>query len=287
MAESAEGIPLNVFIMIPSCVPATSMETSGAILRAEEIKTLLKEPWALGLAEMMNFPGVISGDPEVLKKIDAAKGKRIDGHAPFLSGKRLNAYLVAGIRSDHETTALKEAKEKLRSGMWIMVREGTTARNLRDLLPLVTPENSRRFLFVTDDRHPRELIEEGHIDSMVRKAIQWGTPPVLAIQMATLNTAEYFGLEGLGAIAPGFRADLLVFDHLSRFQAKRVFKDGLLVAENGEVVSRHFRKSSLPNEVRWEPCESSPSPGRRSRLGATGLLLKSSNSFPTRSLQKK
>ena len=246
MAESAAGIPLNVFIMIPSCVPATSMETSGATLGADKIKSLLKEPWALGLAEMMNFPGVISADPEVLKKIDAAKGKRIDGHAPFLSGKALNAYLVAGIRSDHETTALKEGKEKLRSGMWIMAREGTTARNLRDLLPLVTPENSRRFLFVTDDRHPRELLGEGHIDSMVRKAIQWGTPPVLAIQMATLNTAEYFGLEGLGAIAPGFRADLLVFDHLSRFQAKRVFKDGLLAAENGEVVSRHFRKSSLP-----------------------------------------
>ena len=245
MAESARGVPLNVFFMIPSCVPATHLETSGAVLRAEDIKTLLTEPWALGLAEMMNFPGVISGDPEVLKKIDAAKGRRIDGHAPFLSGKDLNAYLVAGIRSDHETTNQKEAKEKLKNGMWIMVREGTTARNLKDLLPLVTPENARRFFFVTDDRHPRELIEEGHIDSMVRKAIRRGTDPVLAIQMATLNAADYFRLEGLGALAPGYRADIVVFDHLSRFQIKKVFKDGRLAAENGRTVPSRFSRSSF------------------------------------------
>ncbi|HSB03564.1 MAG TPA: adenine deaminase [Thermodesulfobacteriota bacterium] len=246
MAESAKGIPLNVFIMVSSCVPATHLETSGAVLRAQEIKALLKKPWSLGLAEMMNFPGVISRDPEVLRKIAVAEGRRIDGHAPFLSGKSLNAYLVAGIRSDHETTTLKEAKEKLRNGMWIMVREGTTARNLKDLLPIVTPENSRRLFFVTDDRHPKELLQEGHIDSMIRKAIQWGTDPILAIQMATLNAAEYFRLDGLGAIAPGYRADLVVFDHLSRFQIKKVFKDGLLVAENGEVVHSRFRKPLLP-----------------------------------------
>ena len=245
MAESARGVPLNVFFMIPSCVPATHLETSGAVLRANDIKALLAEPWALGLAEMMNFPGVISGDPEVLKKIDAAEGRRIDGHAPFLSGKDLNAYLVAGIRSDHETTNQKEAKEKLKNGMWIMVREGTTARNLNDLLPLVTPENARRFFFVTDDRHPRELIKEGHIDSMVRKAIRRGTDPVLAIQMATLNTADYFRLEGLGALAPGYRADIVVFDHLSRFQIKKVFKDGRLAAENGRRVPSRFSRSSF------------------------------------------
>jgi adenine deaminase len=236
MAASAEGIPLNVFFMIPSCVPATHMETAGAVLRAEDIRALLREPWALGLAEMMNFPGVIHGDPEVLKKIEAAEGKRIDGHAPFLSGKALSAYVAAGIRSDHEATTLKEAKEKLNRGMWIMAREGTTARNLKDLIPLVTPENSRRFLLVTDDRHPKELLEEGHIDSVVRKAVHYGIDPVLAIQMATLNAAEYFRLEGLGAIAPGFRADLVVFDHLARFQVKKVLKDGVLVAENGKMV---------------------------------------------------
>jgi adenine deaminase len=238
MAESARGVPLNVFIMIPSCVPATHMETSGATIRATDLKSLLEEPWAIGLAEMMNFPGVINRDPEVLKKIEAAKGKRLDGHAPMLSGKDLFAYLVAGIRSDHECTTLKEAKEKLKNGMWIMIREGTTARNLKDLLPLVNAKNSRRFLFVTDDRHPKELLEEGHINSMIQQAIQWGTDPILAIQIATLNAAEYFRLDDLGAIAPGYRADIVVFDQLSQFHIKKVFKDGILVAENGKMVLR-------------------------------------------------
>jgi adenine deaminase len=222
--------------MIPSCVPATAMETSGALLTAARLKPLLKEPWAIGLAEMMNFPGVIFRDPEVLKKIESAKGKRIDGHAPFLSGKGLNAYLSAGIRSDHECTTPAEAMEKLSGGMWVMVREGTTARNLKDLLPLVTEKNSRRFFFVTDDRHPRELLEEGHIDDIVRKAIRSGLDPILAIQMATLNAAEYFRLDDLGAIGPGFRADLVVFDDLSRFSVKQVFKDGRRVVEGGRLL---------------------------------------------------
>ncbi len=237
MAESAKGIPLNVFIMIPSCIPATDMETSGAALKAKDIKSLIREPWAIGLAEMMNFPGVISRNPEVLRKIEAARGMRIDGHAPMLSGKGLYAYLVAGIRSDHECTTPKEAKEKLKNGMWIMVREGTAARNLKDLLPLVTSKNSRRFFFVTDDRHPKELLEEGHINTIVRQAIRLGLDPILAIQMATLNAAEYFRLDDLGAIAPGFRADIVAFDHLSRFRIKKVFKDGVLVAENGKITS--------------------------------------------------
>jgi len=249
MAKSAKGIPLNVFIMVPSCVPATHMETSGATLKAADLGPLLKEPWAIGLAEMMNFPGVIFRDPEVLKKIERAKGKRIDGHAPMLSGKGLYAYLTARIRSDHECTTAKEAKEKLKNGMWIMVREGTTARNLRNLIPLVHPKNSRRFFFVTDDRHPKELLEEGHIDSMVRQAVQWGLDPILAIQMATLNAAEYFRLDELGAIAPGFRADIISFDHLGRFQIKKVFKDGKLVSENGKMLFPpiHKRKSSNVN----------------------------------------
>ncbi len=236
MAESARGIPLNVFIMLPSCVPATHMETSGATLKASDLRPLFKEPWAIGLAEMMNFPGVIFRDPEVLKKIAMAKGRPIDGHAPMLSGKGLYAYLTAGIRSDHECTTLKEAKEKLKNGMWIQMREGTTARNLKDLLPLVTTKNSRRIFFVTDDRHPKELLEEGHIDSMIRQAIQWGLDPILAIQMATLNAAEYFRLDDLGAIAPGFRADIVTFDHLGRFRVGKVFKDGVLAAENGEML---------------------------------------------------
>ena len=238
MAESAKGVPLNVFVMLPSCVPATHMETSGAILRASDLRSLFKEPWVIGLAEMMNYPGVIFRDPEVLKKIEMAKGRRIDGHSPMLLGKGLYAYLTAGIRSDHECTNLKEAKEKLKNGMWIMVREGTTARNLKSLIPLVDLKNSRRFLFVTDDRHPKELLEEGHINSMVRQAIQWGIDPILAIQMATLNAADYFRLDDLGAIAPGYRADMITFDHLSRFQVKKVFKDGVLAAENGKILPR-------------------------------------------------
>ena len=248
MAESARGIPLNVFIMAPSCVPATPMETSGAVLRATDIKSLLKEPGIIGLAEMMNFPGVIYRDPEVLKKIDHAKGKRVDGHAPLLSGKGLYAYLTAGIRSDHECTTLKEAKEKMDNGMWIMIREGTTARNLKDLLPLVTPKNSRRFFFVTDDRHPKQLLEWGHINSMVKSAIQWGIDPILAIQMATLNAAEYFRLDDLGAIAPGYRADIITFDHLGRFQIKKVFKDGVLVAEDGKMIPRSIRTLPISKE---------------------------------------
>jgi adenine deaminase len=256
MADSARRVPLNVFIMLPSCVPATHMETSGATLKAKDLKPLFKEPWVIGLAEMMNFPGVIFRDPEVLRKIEMAKGKRIDGHAPMLSGKGLYAYLTAGIRSDHECTTLKEAKEKLKNGMWIMVREGTTARNLRDLIPLVTPKNSRRFLFVTDDRHPRELLEEGHIDSMVRQAIKWGLDPILAIQMATLNAAEYFRLDHLGAIAPGFRADIISFDHLGRFRIKKVLKDGVLVADARRMLSLPIRKNKSPKvkgSVRIKP----------------------------------
>jgi len=242
MAESTKDVPLNVYVMLPSCVPATSMETSGAILKAADLTPLFKEPWVIGLAEMMNYPGVIFRDPEVLKKIEMARGKRIDGHAPMLSGKGLYAYLTSGIRSDHECSTPKEAKEKLKNGMWIMVREGTTARNLRDLIPLVTPKNSRRFLFVTDDRHPKELLEEGHIDSMIRQAIRWGTDPILAIQMATLNPAEYFRLDDLGAIAPGYRADIVSFDHLGRFQINKVFKNGKLVAEDGKLLLPPIRR---------------------------------------------
>ncbi len=242
MAESAKGIPLNVLIMIPSCVPATSLESSGAELKADAIEPLLHEPWAIGLAEMMNFPGVISRDPEVLRKIEIAHGKRIDGHAPLLTGKGLFAYLSSGIRSDHECSTPKEAKEKLKNGMWIMVREGSTARNLKDLLPLIHSKNSRRFFWVTDDRHPKELIEEGHIDSMIRQAIRLGLDPILAIQMATLNVAEYFRLDDLGAIAPGFRADLVSFDHLGEFRIKKVFKDGLLIAEEGRLLPKALKR---------------------------------------------
>jgi adenine deaminase len=164
----------------------------------------------------------------------------------MLSGKALHAYLTAGIRSDHECITPREAREKLKDGMRIMIREGTTARNLRSLIPLVHPKNSSRFLFVTDDRHPKELLEEGHIDSMVRQAVQWGLDPILAIQMATLNAAEYFRLDGIGAIAPGYRADIISFDHLGRFQIKKIFKDGKLVAEDGNALFMPLRQRKSP-----------------------------------------
>ncbi|MDP2972676.1 MAG: adenine deaminase, partial [Deltaproteobacteria bacterium] len=272
MADSARAIPLNVFIMLPSCVPATSMETSGANLKARDLRPIFKEPWAIGLGEMMNFPGVIYQDPEVLKKIEMAKGKRIDGHAPALFEKGLYAYLSAGIRSDHECTSLKEAKEKLKNGMWIMVREGTTAKNLKDLLPLVTPKNSRRFFFVTDDRHPKELLKEGHINSMVKQAIRRGLDPILAIQMATLNPAEYFRLDDLGAIAPGYRADIITFDHLGRFRIKKVFKDGGLVAEEGKIIPPFVRKNRSPSTIKRKGLRIKP-------LRKDGLLLRSNQSL--------
>ncbi len=272
MADSARAIPLNVFIMLPSCVPATSMETSGANLKARDLRPIFKEPWAIGLGEMMNFPGVIYQNPEVLKKIEMAKGKRIDGHAPALFEKGLYAYLSAGIRSDHECTSLKEAKEKLKNGMWIMVREGTTAKNLKDLLPLVTPKNSRRFFFVTDDRHPKELLKEGHINSMVKQAIRRGLDPILAIQMATLNPAEYFRLDDLGAIAPGYRADIITFDHLGRFRIKKVFKNGGLVAEEGKIIPPFVRENRSPSTIKRKGLRIKP-------LRKDGLLLRSNQSL--------
>jgi adenine deaminase len=234
--EASEGLPLTVYVMLPSCVPATQMETAGAELSAADLSTLLDHPRVLGLAEMMNFPGVLFRVPEVLEKIDMAGQRPVDGHAPGLSGKDLNAYVAAGVHSDHECTTLDEAQEKLRRGMHIFIREGTTARNLRDLLPLVTPANARRCSFVTDDRHPEDLLSEGHIDDLVRKAVAQGLDPVLAVQMASINTAEYFGLRNMGAIAPGYRADLLVVDDLERFNIAQVFAAGQLVAEDGRFL---------------------------------------------------
>ena len=245
MLEASQGLPLDVYIMLPSCVPSTHMETSGAELTSYDLSLLLGNERVLGLAEMMNFPGVISGDKQVLDKIRIARGKRIDGHAPGLGGKGLCAYIGAGIRSDHECTILEEAKEKLRLGMYIMVRQGTAARNLEDLLPLINSENSRNCFFVTDDRHPQDLLEEGHINFLVKKAVKLGLDPIKAIQMATINTAEYFRLTDVGGIGPGYKADMVVLKDLENFEVEKVFKRGKLVAQNGKILPGKIRKERV------------------------------------------
>jgi len=236
MREGIEQIPLNLFVMLPSCVPATPLETAGAEITAEDLKDLMEEEWVKGLGEMMNFPGVIHGDPDVLKKIKTAQGKRIDGHAPGLSGKELAAYIVAGISSDHECTRKAEAEEKLSMGMYIMIRQGSTAKNLEELIQIVTPANACRCMFVTDDCHPADLITKGGVDHCIRKAIRLGLDPVIAIQMATINPAQYFPLPGIGVIAPGYWADLVVIEDLREVKISQVYKAGRLVAEKGKIL---------------------------------------------------
>lgn len=233
MMESSKYNPLNVYFMLSSCVPSTPLETAGSEIRAFDIFPLLPEKWVCGLAEMMNYPGVLNADPDVLDKLKIVKEKRIDGHAPGLSGKDLNAYIAAGVESDHECTTVDEAREKLRQGMYIMIREGVGAKNLRTLLPLITKENERRCMFCTDDRHPNDILEEGHINFMIKTAVKFGIEPVTAIRLATLNAAEYFGLRKLGAIGPGKLADLVAFDDFDNFKIRRVYKNGELVVLDG------------------------------------------------------
>jgi len=236
MLESSRDVPLNVFVMLPSCVPATNLESAGAALGADALAGLMQEERVLGLAEVMNYPGVIFRDPEVMKKLALAGTRPVDGHAPGLTGRDLSAYISAGIRSDHECTTIDEAREKLRSGMYIMLREGSAAKNLLDLLPLVSAKNARQFLFVSDDRHPADILRVGHIDFMVRTAIEQGLDPIIALQIASLNAAQYFCLSDLGAIAPGYRADIAVLDDLEHLRAVLVIKDGKVVAEDGELT---------------------------------------------------
>ena len=239
LLDSSRNVPLNVYVMLSSCVPATNLETSGASLDCNALSDLMDDERVLGLAEVMNYPGVIFRDQEVLKKVRLAStsGKRIDGHCPRLTGKDLTAYIAAGITSDHECTSADEAREKQRLGMYIMIREGSAAKNLRDLLSLVTPRNCRQFLFVSDDRHPADILKEGHIDNMLKTAIKEGLDPVLALQIASLNAAQYFKVLDLGAIAPGFRADIAVLDGLESPNVLKVIKDGRLVAEDGDLIA--------------------------------------------------
>jgi len=219
--------------MAPSCVPATHLETSGDSISSGEISQILRWPECIGLGEVMNFPGVLNGDASILSKIAHARGKIIDGHAPGVTGKDLAAYIAAGILSDHESVSLAEAQEKLRQGMFVMIREGSSEKNLDALLPLVTDKTYKRCFFVVDDRSCTDLLRDGDIDAVVRKAIRRGLDPVRAIQMATINTAEYFHLDKLGAIAPGYYANLIVLDNLTELHTDMVFYRGEPVAREG------------------------------------------------------
>jgi adenine deaminase len=238
MSKSMRGGPLEFYMMLPSCVPSTDLETNGVALDFLDIKPLMTEHYVLGLAEVMNYPGVITRDPSILEKIRVAlnMGKKIDGHAPNLEGLDLNAYVAARITSDHECVDIEEAKRKLTRGMQIHIREGSTAKNLRALAPLIEPHTADYCSFVTDDRNTLDLIEKGHIDSMIREAIKLGVDPVLAIKVASLSTARHYGLQYVGAVAPGYHADIVVLDSLEKINVEMVYKQGVLVAKDGKMV---------------------------------------------------
>lgn len=240
MMEASRDIPLTVYLMLPSCVPATPFDEAGAILEAADIAPLYDHERVLGLGEMMNYYGVIVDDAAVHSKIRDAlqRGKAVDGHAPFLSGKALDKYTRAGITSDHECSAADEAIEKVRKGQWVMIRQGTAARNLQALLPLFDAAYSHRCLLVTDDRHPADLMREGHIDHIIRLAVESGKSAVTAIQMATIQAAQRFGLRFVGAVAPGYRADLLVLNELDTVDVEDVYA-------NGEKVVEHKRMKAF------------------------------------------
>ena len=251
MHEAVKNLPLDVYTMLPSCVPATPYETSGFDLNSYDLALLIDSPWVLGIAEMMNYSGLLNLDKTVLAKLDLArsKGKRIDGHAPFLSGKDLCAYIASGVKSDHECTTPAEAIEKIRLGMYIMIREGTAAKDLDALIPVLKEKNTRKCVFVTDDRHPKDL--KVHINDMVRRAVDAGVDIVKAVQIGSLNTAEYFGLKNQGAIAPGYKADMLIMPDLKTFKPEVVIKDGKIAAENGKLLQsvEEFEKPSIRSSI--------------------------------------
>ena len=277
MLDGSEELPLAVYVNLPSCVPATHMGTAGAELSADDLLGLADLPRVIGLAEFMNVPGAVLGLPGPLEKLVAFQGRVIDGHSPGVSGKWLQAYAGAGPGSDHECTTADEMLEKLRLGMYVLVRESTAAKNLRALVPAITIHNSRRCAFSTDDRHPADLLDEGHLDYLIRMAIAEGLDPITAIQMATLNAAEWFRLYDRGAIAPGRRADLVVFSNLKDLYAEMVFAGGALVAQDGAVVGEWPASGVDDSSVRdtvhvaWEQLDLTV-PARQERIRVIGVV---------------
>lgn len=250
MLDSSENLPFDIYMMLPSCVPATEFEHSGANLKIEDLKPFYNHHRVLGLAEVMNFPAVRNGEDSMLDKILETKkaGKKIDGHAAGLTNNDLNVYMSAGIRTDHESTTPEDAKERLRKGMYLMIREGTVAKDLKQLVGAVNERNARRCLFVTDDKHLDDLIHEGSIDHNIRLAISEGISPITAFQMATINAAECFSLEDKGAIAPGYKADFLILSDLDTVSISQVYKDGKAVVENGCLINYPELKSVINSE---------------------------------------
>src|SRR4029077_15558645 len=235
--ESSKNLPLDFFIMLPSCVPATAFETAGARLTADDLKLMIADERIAGVAELMNYPGVYLGMDSELDKIQAGKGKNIDGHAPGLIGKNLNAYVLAGVRSDHESTELAEAREKLRLGMHILLREGSTERNLATLVGLINSHNAMNCSFATDDKLAGDLVSEGHIDHCVRKAINLGLPPMIAPKTPPIHPARHYRLRNFGAIAPRYWADFVVFDNLRNIHGRQEYNKGVFVAADGEYLA--------------------------------------------------
>lgn len=239
MLESTEKLPLDVYFMLPSCVPATALDESGAIIEAKDLEEFFNNERVLGLAELMNSYGTLLGEEGIFRKLAITKkyNKIVDGHAPGLQGKSLNGYITAGVISDHECSTIEDAIEKLSRGQWIMIREGTAAKNMDALMPLFEPPYCYRCMLVTDDKHPGDIIEYGHVDYLIRKAVSNGADPILAVKMATIQPAEYFGLKNTGAIAPGYKADIAVVDNLNDMNVIEVYKDGKLAAQNRKVVT--------------------------------------------------
>ena len=237
MLQATEDLPVDVRFMLPSCVPATPLDESGAILDYRAIDSFYDHPRVQGLAEMMNFVGAINGDEQTVEKIVAAQAhhKKIDGHAPDLQGNDLNAYIAAGVYSDHECHDVKDAIAKLERGQFIMIREGTAARNLEALMPLLTGKYADRCMFCTDDKHPNDLLEKGHIDYIVKKAISLGADPIIAVKVACHNAARYFLLNNRGGISPGYLADFVIIDNFQDFNIEQVYKKGVLMVDHGEI----------------------------------------------------